>query len=190
MTKYHSSKFFQLITLIVISSMCLLLDTLTKIHFSHSSLPRNSPEYTAYGADGEVFDHSGKLLYRVVSYKAWKYPNDQKIYLKKVQIYFYDKKSDAITYHISGDDGWMDEGNKMGLLGKNVVAVISGDKKTSPITFYGNQVHIDMKKNLFTSNNDVKAVQAKSILTAHGFSYNSDQEFLILNSKVRVFYVK
>lgn len=190
MSKYHSSKLFQFITLVVISSMCLLLDTLTRIHFSRANLPKNSPEYTAYGADGNVFSKSGKLLYRVVSDEAWKYPNDQKIYLKKVKIYFYDKKNDTVMYQISGDDGFVDEGNKQGLLGRNVVATIEGDDVHTPITFYGSQVTIDLGNNLFTSNADVKAVQAQSTVTAHGFSYNSDQEVLTLNSKVRVLYAK
>jgi LPS export ABC transporter protein LptC len=175
--KYHSSKLFQFITLVVISSLCLLLDKLTKIHFSQANLPKNAPEYTAYGADGNVFNQSGKLLYRVVSDRAWKYPNDPKVYLQKVKIYFYAKKTDAIAYQISGDDGFIDEENKQGELGKNVVVTMNSDNLNAPITFYGNQV-------------DIKVVQAKSVVTAHGFSYDSEQQFLTLNSKVRVYYAK
>lgn len=190
MSKYHSSKLFQFITLIVISSLCLLLDSLTKIHFNRTQLPKNSPEYNVYGADVDVFSKSGKLIYRVSSDKAWKYPNDSKVYLTKVKIYFYAKGNDTVVYQINGDDGFVDPSNKVGRLGKNVVAVINSDNGVPKITFYGEQVKIDLNKNLFTSNEDIKVIRDKSIATAHGFSYDSDEEFLTLNSKVRVIYVK
>lgn len=190
MNKLHSSKFFQFVTLIVISGMCMLLDTLTKIHFSSSTLPKNSPEYKAFGAEGNVYNKNGKLLYRVTSDVAWKYPLDEKIYLKHVTIYFYDKKTDMITYKVSSDDGWVEENKRLGMLGKNVVTTVTGANSGPDTILYGNQVHMDLNKNIFSSDENVKAVQGKSVVTGHGFSYNSDSQFLVLNSRVRVLYDK
>lgn len=190
MNKFHSSKLFQFITLIVISGMCMLLDTLTKIHFISSTLPKSTPEYKAFGADGSVYSKTGKLLYRVTSDEAWKYPLDKKVYLKNITMYFYDKNTDIITYKVSADDGWVDQNNKLGLLGKNVVAVVTGSSKDQNTVLYGNQVNMDLTKNIFSSSNDVRATQGKSVVTGHGFSYNSNEEFLTLNSKVRVLYDK
>ena len=190
MSKYHSSKLFQFITLVVISGLCLLLDTLTKIHFNQAVLPKNSPEYSVIGADGSVYSKTGKLLYRFVGSNAWKYPKDKRIYLQNLKIYFYDKTTDQVNYQIQANNGWVDSDNKFGVLDKNVIATVIGKSSSPDITLYGNNVSMDLNKNLFMSNNDVKVIRSLSSLTAHGFSYNNDQKFLTLNSKVRVIYAK
>jgi LPS export ABC transporter protein LptC len=190
MNRYYSSKFFQIITMVIISSMCILLDALTKIHFSHSILPTNEPEYTATGADGSVFAKNGKLLYRLTSDKAWQYPHDKKIYLKNVHVYFYNKTTDALDYQITGDDGWVNTETKTGMFGKNVIVIMSATSNEAETRFYGSMVNMDLDKNLFYSNENIKVVNQKSNVTAHGFSYTSDNQFLTLNSKVRVFYDK
>lgn len=190
MTKHHSSKFFQFITIIIISCLCLLLDSLTKIHFNVSSLPKNSPKYRAMGATALVYSKSGKLLYRMNSVEALKYPDDKKVYLNKVQLYFYDNKTGLLAYQINGDDGWVDENNRLGWLGHNVVAVIVGDNKNPATTIYGSNINLDLKNNEFTSKEFVRAVEGKSTLTATGFNYNKNTDVLTLNSKVRVMYVK
>ena len=190
MNKYYSSKVFQFCAIVIISTLCLVLDTLTRIHFNKVSLPRNRPEYKALGVNGSVFDKSGKLLYRLLSSEAWKYPDDERIFLKMPNIYFYSESSDIVKYHITGDDGWINHDSKIGELGKNVVAVISDPEPKKIITIYGSNVGLNLDKNFFSSANDVKAIQGKNIVTSQGFSYDGNKQFLILNSKVWVTYAQ
>lgn len=190
MSKYHSSKVFQFCAIIIISSLCVLLDTLTRIHFNKVDLPKNRPEYNAYGVDGSVFNQTGKILYRLVSKEAWEYPSDERIFLKKLNLYIYDKTSNVVKYQIISDDGWVNHDAKIGELGKNAVAIVNNLEPKKVITIYGNDINLNLDKNLFTSSNDVKALQGQSVVTGHGFSYDSDREFLTLNSKVRVTYVQ
>jgi LPS export ABC transporter protein LptC len=188
MSKFHSSKAFQFITLVVISSLCILLDTLTKIHFSQAKLPAHTPEYSATGIDGSVFNKSGRLMYHVDSDSAWQYPNDKKIYLKKIKILFYNKETGVLDYQISSDDGWVDESNKFGFLKTNVIAIISAKKNEPVTTMYGSNVNLNFKDNIVSSEDNMKAIRAKSTVTSHGFNYDSDKKFLTLMSKVSVLY--
>lgn len=168
----------------------MLLDTLTRIHFNKVDLPKNRPEYNAHGVDGLVFNKTGKRLYRLVSDEAWEYPSDERVFLKKLNLYVYSQSSDVVKYQINSDDGWVNHDTKLGLLGKNVVTTVNNSEPKKVITIYGNDINLNLDKNLFTSNDDVKAVQGQSVVTSHGFSYDSDKEFLTLNSKVRVTYVQ
>jgi len=189
MTKYHSSKVFQFFAIVIISSLCLLLDTLTEIHFNKVSLPKNHPEYNAAGVEGRVFNSQGKILYHIASDTAWEYPSDERIFLKKLDIFLYDESTSVVKYQVASDDGWLNHTSKVGYLGKNVVAVVSNPEPHKVITMYGNKVAVDFAKKIFSSSEDVKVVKNASVVTAHGFTYDSNREFLTLNSKVKVVYV-
>jgi len=86
MNKLYSSKSFQFFAIIIIASLCLLLDTLTRINFNKIELPKNSPEYNAEGISGGVYNKSGKLLYSLKSKFAWQFPDDKKIYMKNLEL--------------------------------------------------------------------------------------------------------
>ena len=68
MNKYHSSKLFQISAIIIISGLCLILDTLTQIHYNKVTLPKNKPEYKASGVDGSVYDIGSKSATGFVYY--------------------------------------------------------------------------------------------------------------------------
>lgn len=187
MHKLYSSKAFQFFAIVIMSLLCLLLDTLTRINFNRIELPKNSPEYNAIGVDGSVYSKTGKLLYNLTSNTAWQFPNDKRIYMSDINILVYNKNTDAVKYKLNSDDGWISPNEQLGFLGKKTqLNVDDADKIT---TIYGENINLDLNKNVFVSKENIKAMQGKSIIMGRGFSYDRDKEYLIINSKVKVIYV-
>jgi lipopolysaccharide export system protein LptC len=181
---------FQFFAIVIISTLCLLLDTLTRINFNKIELPKDRPEYNAQGVDGRVYDKAGKLLYNLVSEEAWEYPNDVRIFLKTFQINMYHENSDLVKYHITSDNGWINHITKVGELGNNTVVTIPNSNPNQTIRLYGRNISLDIDKGVFASNEDAKAIQGKSVVYSHGFTYDNKRKFLVLNSKVKVIYEK
>lgn len=190
MQKFYSSRAFTLFAMIIMGVLCLLLDTLTRINFNKIELPKNSPEYNARMVNGSVYNKAGKLLYNLTSNTAWQFPEDKRIYMQDLEIKLYNESNNEVKYDLTSDDGWVNHTEKLGFLGVNTVLVME-DKNPSKITrIYGSGIDLDMNQNLFKSNEDVKATQGESVLTGHGFSYDRDKQFLTINSRVRITYIK
>lgn len=190
MHKFYNSRVFQFFAIIIISSLCLLLDNLTRINYNKIELPKNRPEYNAKNVDGRVYNKSGKLLYTLISDEAYEYPSDERIFLKNLKIDMFHESSDAIKYQISSDNGWINHTTKQGELGVNTVVTVTDPDPSKVIQMYGSDISLDLAKNIFTSSANTHATQGKSTLYTNGFSYDNNQKLLILNSKVRIIYDK
>ncbi len=188
MNKFYSSRAFQFFAIIIIASLCLLLDSLTRITFTKIDLPKDSPEYHAKGVDGSVYNKTGKLLYNLKSEFAWQFPSDKRIYMKNLHVYMYNESSDALQYEIISDDGWINHSDKLGKLGKNSIVIAYESDPHKTIKIYGKDIDLDVNTNIFASNEDVRAVQEKNIVTSRGFNYDHNKKFLTLKSKARVIY--
>lgn len=190
MSRVYTSKMFQFGAITVVSSLCLLLNSLTRISFSRVELPKDRPEYKAKGVGVSVFNKSGKLLYNLTSETAWEYPSDDKVYMHNLDIKMYSESSDIAKYNILSYDGWVNYSKKQGYLGESTVITINEITPEKITRIYGNQINLDMNTNTITSNDDVVAKQGKSMVYSHGFSYDTDKKFLKLNSNVKVIYEK
>ncbi|MBP9742331.1 MAG: LPS export ABC transporter periplasmic protein LptC [Burkholderiales bacterium] len=190
MHKFYSSKAFQFFAIAIISSLCLLLNSLTIINFHKMELPKANPQYNATGIDGSVYEKSGKLLYNMQGESAWEYPDDSKIYLKNLRIDVYNKSKDLVDYSIKSNDGWIDHVEKIGYLGKNTVVTIANNDSQKTINLYSESINLNFDKNSFNSRANLHAVQGKSTLDTRGFSYDGVKQFLILESAVKVVYVQ
>ena len=190
MNKFYSSRAFQFFAIIIIASLCLLLDTLTKISFTKIELPKNSPEYHAKGVDGSAYNKTGKLLYNLKSEIAWQFPGDKRIYMKNLHVYMYNESSDALQYEVVSDDGWVNHSDKLGYLGKNAIVTAYDSNPNKTVKIYGKNINLDINTNVFKSSEAVRATQEKSIVTSNGFNYDHKRKFLTLNSNARVIYVQ
>lgn len=190
MHKYYSSKTFQFFAIVIISALCLLLDTLTKINFNKIDLPKNHPQYNASGIDVSVYNKKGRLLYSLISDKGWEYPDDDKVFLRQLKLSMYSESSDVVKYTVTSDDGWVNRETKVGKLGANTVATMFDPDPQKNVVMYATDVNLDMAKQVFSSDQDAHATQGKSVIYTHGFSYDNVKQFLVLNSKVRVIYVQ
>ncbi len=188
MHKFYSSKAFQFFAISIISSLCLLLNSLTTINFHKMELPRTHPQYNAKGISGGVYARSGKLLYQVQSNEAWEFPEDDRIFLKGLKINMYNESSNVVDYSISSANGWINHVTKIGQLGESTVLQMTNADPLKVVTMYGKNINLDMNKNTFSSNEDAYATQGKGKVYTHGFSYNNNTHFLTLTSKVRVIY--
>ncbi len=190
MSRLYTSKLFQFGAIVVVSSLCLLLNSLTEINFDGIELPKDRPEYNAKGVGVSVYNRSGKLLYDLSSETAWEYPSDDKVYLDNLSINMYNESSDILKYNVFSHNGWVIYNNKTGLLGESTVITVNDLDAKKIIRIYGKQINLNLNTNMATSSEDVKAVQNKTSVSAHGFSYDHDKKFLVLNSKVKVIYEK
>jgi LPS export ABC transporter protein LptC len=188
MQKFYSSKAFQFFAIIIIASLCLLLNTLTQINFHKMALPKTHPQYNARGITGGVYSRSGKLLYNVQSKEAWEFPDDDRIFLKGLEINLFNESSDVINYSIKSDNGWINRITKVGQLGESTILQMSNPDPKQVITMYGKNINVNMDSNIFSSNEDAHAVQGRGTVYTHGFKYDNNKHFLVLNSKVRVIY--
>lgn len=190
MHKLYSSRAFTVFAIVIMGVLCLLLDVLTRINFNRIELPKNSPEYNAKGVDGRVFQKNGKLLYNLKSDFAWQFPEDKRIYMKTLNIKVYKESSDDVAYDLTSNDGWVDHVSKIGYLGESTVLVIMDKDPTKITRMYARAINLDMNKNMFKSDENVRVTMDKSMLTGHGFSYDRDRQFLEINSNVRINYYK
>ncbi len=188
MHKFYSSRTFTAFAMIIMGVLCLLLDTLTRINFNKIELPKNRPEYNAKGVDGSVYNKNGKLLYNLKSDEAWQFPEDQRIYMKMMDIKLYNDSNENIKYNLTSYDGWVNHITKLGYLGENAVLVVADKDPQKVIKIATSKVDLDLNKNIFKSNENVRVEQDKNVLTGHGFSYDRDRQLLEINSKVRVSY--
>lgn len=169
-------------------SLCLLLDTLTQINFNRIILPKNRPEYNAKGVTGKLYAKTGKLKYTLTSDSAWQYPNNDKVYAQNLHLFMYKESSDAVKYELLSNDGWIDHNKNFAYLGAGAHFILHDPDKGGDVNIYSSAVDLDMDKNLIRSHNDVRFMQGKNIITGHGFSYEHNREFLVINSKVKVVY--
>ncbi|MCC2626204.1 MAG: lptC [Burkholderiales bacterium] len=190
MHKFYSSRTFTAFAMIIMGVLCLLLDTLTRINFNKIELPKNSPEYNAKGVNGSVYNKNGKLQYNLKSNTAWQFPEDKRIYMEMMDIKMYNESNEGIKYDLTSDDGWVNHSSKLGYLGKNTELVVEDANPRKITRIFASAVDLDLNKNIFKSNEDVKAIQDKNILTGHGFSYDRDRQFLEINSKVKIIYYR
>ena len=188
MQKLYSSRAFQFFAVIIIASLCLLLNTLTQIHFHKMVLPKTHPQYNAKGVTGSVYNKQGKILYSLQSKEAWEYPDDERIYLKDLVISLFSESSDEITYSVNSRDGWINQETKEGLLGESTVLKMYNSDPKQAVTIYGKNINLNMNTNVFSSNEDASASQGRGVVYTHGFKYDNKKHFLILTSKVRVVY--
>jgi|SRR6185437_11780586 len=190
MHKLYSSRAFTAFAMIIMGVLCLLLDTLTRINFNKIELPKNSPEYNAKGVDGSVYNKSGKLLYNLKSDTAWQFPEDKRIYMKMMNLTLYNESSGSVMYDLTSNDGWVNHSDKIGYLGENAILVVEDKDPTKVTRIFARIIDLDLNKNLFKSKEDVRATQGMSVLTGHGFSYDRDRQFLVINSKVKINYYR
>ena len=188
MQKLYSSKGFQFFTVIIIASLCLLLNTLTQINFHKMSLPKAHPQYNIKGITGGVYNKQGKMLYTLKSPEAFEYPDDERIYIKKLELNLFSESSNDITYSVTSNDAWINRKTKVGLLGESSVLKMYNPDPKQVVTIYGKNINLDMNSNIFISDEDAKALQGNIIVYTHGFKYDNKKHFLVLNSKVRVVY--
>ena len=188
MQKLYSSKAFQFFAIMIISSLCLLLNSLTAINFHKMELPKTHPQYNARGINGGVYKKNGKLIYDVVSSEGWEFPDDDRIFLKGLKVKMYNESTDVVDYSISSDNGWINHITKVGQLGENTVMQMTNPDPKQVVTIYGKNINIDANKNMFSSSEDAHATQGQGVVYTHGFSYDNNKHFLVLTSKVRVIY--
>ena len=188
MQKLYSSKTFQFFAIIIIASLCLLLDTLTQINFHKMELPKALPQYNAHGITGSVYNPNGKILYDLKALEAWEYPDDQRIFLKGLGINVFHESSNEITYSINSNNGWIDQVTSIGQLGESTVLKMYNSNPAQNVTIFGKDINLNMNNNVFSSNSDARGVQGKATVYTHGFSFDNNKHFLVLTSKVRVIY--
>lgn len=188
--RYNSSRLFNLLTIIVLSCLCLLLNQLTQIDFNYINLAKNRPEFSATGVNIELFDPKGLQLYKVRAENGIQYPSSTKILLKKLQITEYNKSTGILNRTLFADDGWIDSKTEQGFLGENTKLVITDPDPNRNSTIYTKNIAIDWQRRYLSSNAPVRVVQGKNVLTGVGFSFDYEKQFITINSKVKIIYVK
>ena len=190
MHSLYSPRIFRFFTIIIMTTLCLLFNYLTQINFTRIELPKDKPEYNAKKAQANVYDKTGKLLYKMNSDTAWQYPKNDSLYMTNLNAIVYNESSDVMKYNLTSNDGWVNYNKKVGFLGQNAILIVNNPNPLQIIKIYGKNIDLNLNTNVFSSNEDVKAVQNNSVITGHGFIYEKNKEFLTINSKVRVIYNK
>ncbi|MCX8514914.1 MAG: LPS export ABC transporter periplasmic protein LptC [Burkholderiales bacterium] len=190
MNKFYSSKSFQFFSIVIISSLCVLLNSLTVINFHKIDIPRASPQYNATGINASVYSASGKLIYNLQSKSALEYPDQDKIYLQQLQIKVHDESSDAVEYYLNANSAWVNRITKDVFLQESVAITINNDNLSKAIHISGNNIKILANKNYIYSAESIIANQGKSSVFSKGFSYDGKQQMLLLESAVKIVYYK
>lgn len=187
--KYQSSRIFNVITVIVLTGLCLLLDNLTKINFHKLMLPTDKPEFSATGIDANMYSPNGARLYRLLAESGTQFPDSSKISLQNLVMQTFSESTSALAQQLNSNDGWVDTKTTLGYLGESVVITSFDKDPTKVIHVYTKEVHINGTLQFANSSAPISATQGKSIITGIGFSLDYTKKFLTIESNVKVIYV-
>ncbi len=187
--KYQSSRIFNVITVIVLTGLCLLLDNLTKINFHKLMLPTDKPEFSATGIDANMYSPNGVRLYRLLAESGTQFPDSSKISLLHLIMQTFSESTGALAQQLNSNDGWVDTKTTLGYLGESVVITSFDKDPTKVIHVYTKEVYINGTSQFANSSAPISATQGKSIITGIGFSLDYTKKFLTIESNVKVIYV-
>ena len=188
--KYQSSRLFNLMTVIILSLLCVLLNYLTRIDFHRLQLPKNKPEFASSGILANLFSKNGKLLYRAMAESGLQYPDSSKIFLSNLNMQAFSESTELLQEKLTSNDGWLDTANSLGFLGESVVLTVSNVDPQYIINVYTRHVNLDAKRQLAYSSAPVRATRGKSVMTGIGFNVDYTKKLLTIESNVKIVYEK
>lgn len=187
--KYQSSRIFNVITVIVLTGLCLLLNSLTKINFHKLLLPTDKPEFSATGIDANMYASDGSRLYRLLAKNGSQFPESSKISLSYLTMQTFNESSGVLAQQLNSNDGWVDSKTTLGYLGESVVITSFDKDPVKVIQVYTKEVHINGKLKFASSSAPIRVTQGKNVITGMGFSLDYTKKFLTIESNVKVVYV-
>ncbi|RTL12904.1 MAG: LPS export ABC transporter periplasmic protein LptC [Neisseriaceae bacterium] len=188
--KYQSSRLFNILTAIILSALCVLLNALTKIDFHKLELPKNKPEYSATNFQANLYTPQGVLIYQVSAESGIQFPDSSKIMMQGLTLQAFSESTTQIAQQLTSKDGWLDNQTLLGFLGESVIITFFESVPSQNINVYTKNVNINGKTKFANSSAPIRAVQGKSILTGMGFSVDYDKKLLVIESNVKVIYDK
>ncbi|MBX9597362.1 MAG: LPS export ABC transporter periplasmic protein LptC [Burkholderiales bacterium] len=188
--KYQSSRLFNALTVIILSGLCVLLNSLTRIDFHKLELPKNKPEYSATNFQANLYTPKGILVYQVSAESGTQFPNSNRIMMTDLILQAFNESTTQIAQQLTSKDGWLDNQSLLGFLGESVVITFFESVSAQNINVYTKNVNINGKTKFADSSAPIRAVQGKSVLTGIGFSVDYDKKLLVIESNVKVVYDK
>ncbi|MEN9946668.1 MAG: export transporter periplasmic protein LptC [Pseudomonadota bacterium] len=188
--RYSPSRLFNFLTVIILSGLCVLLNSLTQINFQKFDLPKNKPEFSATGFKASLYSTQGNLLYALSAESGIEYPDSTKINLTKLKLQIFNQVNSQLEQQLTSDNGWVDSKTHLGFLGDNVVLTAIESRPQDNILVYAQNVALNAKTRQASSSAPVKAIRNQSILTGQGFQLDYEKKLLTIESKVKVIYVK
>ena len=106
--KYQSSRLFNALTVIILSGLCVLLNSLTRIDFHKLELPKNKPEYSATNFQANLYTPKGILVYQVSAESGTQFPNSNRIMMTDLILQAFNESTTQIAQQLTSKDGWLD----------------------------------------------------------------------------------
>lgn len=188
--KYQSSRLFNILTVIILSALCVLLNVLTRIDFHKLELPKNKPEYSATDFQANLYTPQGVLIYQVSAESGIQFPDSNRIVMQDLTLQTFNESTTQIAQQLTSKDGWLDNQTLLGFLGESVIITFFESVPSQNINVYTKNVNINGKTKFANSSAPIRAIQGKSILTGMGFSVDYDKKLLVIESNVKVIYDK
>ena len=186
--KYQSSRLFNILTVIILSALCVLLNVLTRIDFHKLELPKNKPEYSATDFQANLYTPQGVLIYQVSAESGIQFPDSNRIVMQNLTLQTFNESTTQIAQQLTSKDGWLDNQTLLGFLGESVIITFFESVPSQNINVYTKNVNINGKTKFANSSAPIRAVQGKSVLTGIGFSVDYDKKLLVIESNVKVIY--
>lgn len=187
--KYQSSKLFNLITAIILSVLCLLLEELTRINFHRMDLPKDKPVFSATGISASLYESNGHLLYNVYAESGNQFPDSSVIELHQITVKSYVESTGDLSQQLMSNDGWIDTKTSTAFLGESVEIMVMSKDPKQIIRAYTHDVNIDATTKKVVTSAPIRATQGQSVLTGVGVNLDYDKQFLTIESNVKVIYV-
>lgn len=188
--KHHSSRLFNILTIVILAGLCMLLGELTKIDFHKMELPKNKPEFAATGFEASMYNPQGALMYRFDAATGNQFPDSSRILMKTIVVQGYSESDASLREQVTSNDGWLDTKSSLGFLGESVVLTLSNPDPKQVVRVYTRNVNLNANKKTAASSEPLRAVQNKSVLTGIGFHVDYESKILIVESNVKVIYQK
>ncbi len=187
--KYQSSRLFNVFTLIILTALCFLLNSLTQIDFHHLELPKNKPEFLAKIFTANLYTPTGQRLYQVTAESGLQFPATNRIDLTKLKLQSFESATGALAQELTSNDGWLDPKTTLAFLGESVAITVMNKNPEQIIHIFTRQVYIDGTTKVAKSAAPLLARQGKSVLTGIGFTVDYSKQLLTIESAVKIIYI-
>lgn len=146
----------------------------------------NEPEYTIEHLTATRFDEQGKLLQRLDTGKMWKLPEQEQVFLQKMDVKQY--RSGELDYELKADRGVYNRRNGDGQFDGNVNLVRQARADQGAVYLQTATLQLNTQTGILRNKAPVAIDDGKSRIRATGFYYNHPAGQLKLLSDVRISY--
>ena len=181
--KWHSGWLFPLVLAIGLGGLSAWLGRITEVSVEEVVLNPNEPQYEMNNINGQMFDEAGYLKDNLTAKRAWQLPKSEDVYLGQPDLQLFNQGQKA--YQVSSKEARYNSETRQVYFEHDVVLTKEADATKPAGMLKTNQLKVDTVTKSAQTDAPVEYQYGMSHGTANGLTYDYQQGFLNLPSRVK-----